>query len=137
MDNCVTSPSLDANAYYEIELVGNHFKDTANSSRLEIGFYLNNTDGTPLFTTLGQSYNVSSTTFFTYDIGTSQITGSSSVLYPATTSFIDRRPFNARGVLYTGTSAKTLYTQHRVATTITTGSITLGSGTYIKYRRIA
>jgi hypothetical protein len=134
-----TSPTLDANAYYEIELVGVHSKTSTNvSTRLTIGFILNNISGSPTFTSNGDCWSGSaSTSVNTFGIDTTAVTGSSFNLYTGTTGTFGIRPFSVRGVLFTGDSTKTITTQHRNSATITSGSVTLAKGTYIKYRRIA
>ena len=134
-----TSPTLDANAYYEVELVGVHSKtSTSTSTRLTIGFILNNISGSPTFTSNGDGWSSTvASSVSSFAIDTTQITNSSFGLYTATAGSFGIRPFSVRGVLFTGDSTKTISTQHRNSATITSGSVTLAKGTYIKYRRIA
>jgi hypothetical protein len=131
--------NLEANAYYEVEFVGSYYKTSTNSAGFRFGFTLSNTIGTP--TIVGDSEVATNTTTGRlasniYAIGTSIVTGSILATIPETAT-TTRRHALFKGVLYTGTSGKTLRLQTATSTTLTNGAVGLKAGSFLKVRKVS
>jgi hypothetical protein len=130
---------LEANAYYEVEFVGSYYKTSTNSAGFRFGFTVSNTTGTP--TIVGDSEVATNTTTGRlasniYAIGTSIVTGSLLATIPETAT-TTRRHALFKGVLYTGTSTKTLRLQTATSTTLTNGQVGLKAGSFLKVRKVS
>jgi hypothetical protein len=130
---------LEANAYYEVEFVGSYYKTSTNSAGFRFGFTVSNTTGTP--TIVGDFEVATNTTTGRlpsniYAIGTSIVTGSVLATIPETAT-TTRRHALFKGVLYTGTSLKTLRLQTAASTTLTNGQVGLKAGSFLKVRKVS
>jgi hypothetical protein len=131
--------NLEANAYYEVEFVGSYYKTSTNSAGFRFGFTVSNTIGTP--TIVGDFEVATNTTTGRlasniYAIGTSIVTGSVLATIPETAT-TTRRHALFKGVLYTGTSLKTLRLQTAASTTLTNGQVGLKAGSFLKVRKVS
>ena len=129
---------LAANSYYEVTFVGSYYKTSTDSAGFRFGFTVSNTTGTP--TLVGNAEVATDTTTGRlpaniYAISSSIVTGSVLATIPETAT-ITRRYAQFKGVLYTGTSPKTLRLQTATSSTLTNGVVGLKAGSFLKVRKI-
>lgn len=132
--------NLEANSYYEIELIANHYKTSTDSTSLRLAFIVNNTTGTPTFAAniLVSPYSNSSTAIAQnyFAISNSVITGSLVNIGANTTVTATNKSFTVKGILYTGTSSKTLSLQTASQILLTNGAVGLKERSVLKARKI-
>lgn len=135
----LTSSTLDANSYYEfISNILIYKTTTGISVRPEYAIILNNTTGTPTLQLSGF------TTLPTGNLSGLQITlaatanGSGNTITNATaTTSAYNRLITMSGIIYTGTSTKTISLQDRTNTALTGGDFVGSSvGSFIRVRKI-
>ena len=135
----LTSPTMDANSRYEVEVSVIFYKtSTAASRNIEYNIIVNNTTGTPTLQLVGEHSNIGTGSggMNFYVASTSAATGTTHTTLPSQTGAYTRI-FNLKGIVYTGTSTKTISIQDRASATLTGGEVVgSGTGSYIKVRKI-
>ena len=135
----LTSPTMDANSRYEVEVSVIFYKtSTAVARNIEYNIIVNNTTGTPTLQLVGEHSNIGTGSggMNFYVASTTAATGTTHTTLPSQTGAYTRI-FNVKGIVYTGTSTKTISIQDRASATLT-GAEVVGSsaGSYIKVRKI-
>jgi hypothetical protein len=129
---------LEANAYYEVDFVGSYYKTSTDSAGFRFGFTVSNTTGTPNI--VGDAEVATNTTTGRlasniYAISSSIVTGSVLASTPETAT-TTRRHALFKGVLFTGTSIKSLRVQTATSATLTNGAVGLKAGSFLKVRKV-
>jgi hypothetical protein len=135
----LTSATMDANSRYEVEISVIFYKtSTASARHIEYNIVVNNTTGTPTLQLVGSHSNIGtgSSGMNFYVASTSAATGTTHTTLPSQTGAYTRI-FNITGIIYTGTSTKTISIQDRASATLTGGEVVgSGTGSYIKVRKV-
>ena len=135
----LTSPTMDANSRYEVEVSVIFYKtSTAVARTMEYNIIVNNTTGTPTLQLVGVHSNIASgaSGMNFYVASTTATAGTTHTTLPSQTGAYTRI-FNIKGIVYTGTSTKTISIQDRASATLTGGeNVGSGAGSYIKVRKI-
>ena len=135
----LTSPTMDANSRYEVEVSVIFYKtSTAVARNMEYNIIVNNTTGTPTLQLVGLHSNIGTGAggMNFYVASTTAATGTTHTTLPSQTGAYTRI-FNLKGIVYTGTSTKTISIQDRASATLTGAEVVgSGAGSYIKVRKI-
>ena len=135
----LTSPTMDANSRYEVEVSVIFYKtSTAVARNMEYNIIVNNVDGTPTLQLVGEHSNIGTGSggMNFYVASMTAATGTTHTTLPSQTGAYTRI-FNVKGIFYTGTSTKTILIQDRASATLTGGeNVGSGAGSYIKVRKI-
>jgi hypothetical protein len=135
----LTSATMDANSRYEVQISVTFYKtSTAVARSVEYNIIVNNTTGTPTLQLVGLHSNISTgaSGMNFYVASTSAATGTTFTTLPSQTGAYTRI-FNLTGIIFTGTSTKTISIQDRASATLTGGEVVgSGAGSYIKVRKI-
>ena len=135
----LTSATMDANSRYEVEISVTFYKtSTAVARSVEYNIIVNNTTGTPTLQLVGLHSNISTgaSGMNFYVASTTAATGTTFTTLPSQTGAYTRI-FNLTGIIFTGTSTKTISIQDRASATLTGGEVVgSGAGSYIKVRKI-
>jgi hypothetical protein len=135
----LTSATMDANSRYEVQISVTFYKtSTAVARSVEYNIIVDNTTGTPTLQLVGLHSNIATgaSGMNFYVASTTAATGTTFTTLPSQTGAYTRI-FNLTGIIFTGTSTKTISIQDRASATLTGGEVVgSGAGSYIKVRKI-
>ena len=135
----LTSATMDANSRYEVQISVTFYKtSTAVARSVEYNIIVDNTTGTPTLQLVGLHSNIATgaSGMNFYVASTTAATGTTFTTLPSQTGAYTRI-FNLTGIIFTGTSTKTISIQDRASAALTGGEVVgSGAGSYIKVRKI-
>ena len=134
----LTTGTLDANSYYEVEFNVRYYKTATAANQYPIyGIIFNNLTGTPTIlgnAIVGLSTNITGTAIY---LASTTAQAGCTITNPYITTLAYSRFWSANTIVYTGTSTKIISLQDRSQNTITGGEfVGSGAGSFIKVRKI-